>query len=91
MPENAHYLLLLSLGMHEDYIGVPAPADIERLAGALRNDLYIDSGLGFKHWQDTVISFAAAWPLAARAQHPDRMRRVGVLSSDCWEDSVEHH
>jgi putative ABC transport system substrate-binding protein len=22
---------------------------------------------------------AAAWPLAARAQQPDRMRRVGVL------------
>jgi putative ABC transport system substrate-binding protein len=22
---------------------------------------------------------AAAWPLAARAQHPERMRRIGVL------------
>jgi putative ABC transport system substrate-binding protein len=22
---------------------------------------------------------AAAWPLAARAQQPDRMRRIGVL------------
>jgi putative tryptophan/tyrosine transport system substrate-binding protein len=25
---------------------------------------------------------AAAWPLAARAQQPERMRRIGVLLSD---------
>jgi len=24
---------------------------------------------------------AAAWPLAARAQQPDRLRRIGVLKS----------
>ena len=24
---------------------------------------------------------AAAWPLAARAQQPERMRRIGVLTS----------
>ena len=29
---------------------------------------------------------AAAWPLAARAQQPDRMRRIGVLASLTQDD-----
>ena len=30
---------------------------------------------------------AAAWPVAARAQQPERMRRVGVLISGTGDDS----
>jgi putative ABC transport system substrate-binding protein len=32
---------------------------------------------------------AAAWPFAARAQQPDRMRRLGVLISGVTEADVE--
>jgi putative ABC transport system substrate-binding protein len=28
-----------------------------------------------------LVSAAAAWPLAARAQRPERMRRIGVLAA----------
>jgi putative ABC transport system substrate-binding protein len=31
-------------------------------------------------------SAAAAWPLAARAQQPERMRRIGVLMSLAVDD-----
>ena len=34
----------------------------------------------------TLISGAAAWPLAARAQQADRMRRIGVLSPFAADD-----
>jgi putative ABC transport system substrate-binding protein len=33
---------------------------------------------------------AAAWPLAARAQQPDRMRRIGVLMGFAENDSRSH-
>ena len=34
----------------------------------------------------SLLGGAAAWPLAARAQPPERMRRIGVLSPQAAED-----
>ena len=33
---------------------------------------------------------AVAWPLAARAQHPERMRRIGVLINLAADDPEGH-
>jgi putative ABC transport system substrate-binding protein len=42
--------------------------------------------------RDLIVTLAAsaavAWPLAARAQQPERIRRIGILLPAAADDSV---
>jgi putative ABC transport system substrate-binding protein len=38
---------------------------------------------------NTLLAGAASWPLAAHAQQPERMRRIGVLSGSAADDQED--
>jgi hypothetical protein len=38
-----------------------------------------------------ISGSAVAWPIAARAQQPERMRRIGVLMATAENDSETQH
>ena len=46
------------------------------------------SYIGRREFLATLLSGAAAWPLSARAQQPERMRRIGVFMNTSAEDPV---
>jgi DNA-binding NarL/FixJ family response regulator len=50
----------------------------------------IDAMAAIQEYDPNVrIVFLAAWPLAARAQQPERMRRIGVLTSGAAADDPD--
>jgi putative ABC transport system substrate-binding protein len=47
---------------------------------------HVASHIGRRKFLATLLGGAAAWPLAARAQPGERMRRIGVLMAQAVND-----
>ena len=77
--------LLCRFGVHKDDVSISAPAGIERLAGALRDDFHLDAGLLLEQRQD--VTEQAGILRRCRRRHHDRF--VLCMDGSCKDRRSE--